>query len=83
MELLGAKVHPVTSGTRTLKDAVNACMREWTKRMEDSLYVLGSVNIPMELLPPPTQATTAAGSFPSFSRICPLAHRRRPAGHGM
>ena len=43
MELLGARVHPVTSGTRTLKDAVNACMREWTNRMEDSLYVLGSV----------------------------------------
>ena len=43
MELLGAKVHPVTSGTRTLKDAVNACMREWTNRVEDTLYVLGSV----------------------------------------
>ncbi len=43
MELLGAKVHPVTSGTRTLKDAVNACMREWTGRVEDTLYVLGSV----------------------------------------
>lgn len=43
MELLGAKVHPVTSGTMTLKDAVNATMREWTTRMEDTLYVLGSV----------------------------------------
>lgn len=43
MELLGAKVHPVTTGTRTLKDAVNACMREWTNRVEDTLYVLGSV----------------------------------------
>ncbi|MFZ3129721.1 MAG: tryptophan synthase subunit beta, partial [Desulfosporosinus sp.] len=43
MELLGAKVHPVTSGTMTLKDAVNETMREWTTRMEDTLYVLGSV----------------------------------------
>ena len=43
MELLGAKVHPVTTGTMTLKDAVNETMREWTKRVEDTLYVLGSV----------------------------------------
>ena len=43
MELLGAKVHAVTSGTATLKDAVNETMREWTKRMDDTLYVLGSV----------------------------------------
>ena len=43
MELLGAKVHPVTSGTMTLKDAVNECMREWTRRVDDTLYVLGSV----------------------------------------
>ena len=43
MELLGAKVHPVTSGTQTLKDAVNECMREWTNRISDTHYVLGSV----------------------------------------
>lgn len=43
MELLGAKVHPVTSGTMTLKDAVNEAMREWTNRCDDTLYVLGSV----------------------------------------
>ena len=43
MELLGAKVHPVESGTATLKDAVNECMREWTRRVDDTLYVLGSV----------------------------------------
>lgn len=43
MELLGAKVHPVTSGTMTLKDAVNETMREWTSRVDDTLYVLGSV----------------------------------------
>lgn len=43
MELLGAKVHAVTSGTMTLKDAVNETMREWTRRVDDTLYVLGSV----------------------------------------
>lgn len=43
MELLGAKVHPVTSGTRVLKDAVNETLREWTKRVSDTHYVIGSV----------------------------------------
>ncbi|MCR5488331.1 MAG: tryptophan synthase subunit beta [Lachnospiraceae bacterium] len=43
MELLGAKVHPVTSGTETLKDAVNETMREWTARIDDTHYCLGSV----------------------------------------
>jgi len=43
MELLGAKVHPVTSGTMTLKDAVNETMREWVSRINDTHYVLGSV----------------------------------------
>lgn len=43
MELLGAKVHPVTTGTQTLKDAVNEAMREWVSRVDDTLYVLGSV----------------------------------------
>ena len=43
MELLGAKVHPVTSGTQTLKDAVNETLREWTNRISDTHYVIGSV----------------------------------------
>lgn len=43
MELLGAKVHAVTSGTMTLKDAVNETMREWASRVADTHYVLGSV----------------------------------------
>lgn len=43
MELLGAKVHPVTTGTMTLKDAINEAMREWTRRVDDTLYVIGSV----------------------------------------
>ncbi|QKN24280.1 MULTISPECIES: tryptophan synthase subunit beta [Caproicibacterium] len=43
MELLGAKVHPVTTGTGTLKDAVNEAMRNWTTRVDDTAYVIGSV----------------------------------------
>jgi len=43
MRLLGARVHTVTSGTMTLKDAVNDTMREWTRRISDTHYVLGSV----------------------------------------
>lgn len=43
MRLLGAKVHAVTSGTQTLKDAVNETMREWSSRVSDTHYVLGSV----------------------------------------
>lgn len=43
MKLLGAKVHSVTSGTMTLKDAVNETMREWVSRIYDTHYVLGSV----------------------------------------
>lgn len=43
MKLLGAQVHPVTSGTATLKDAVSETMREWTNRIDDTHYVLGSV----------------------------------------
>lgn len=43
MELLGAKVNKVKTGTRTLKDAVNEAMREWVSRIHDTHYVLGSV----------------------------------------
>lgn len=42
MELLGAKVHPVKTGTRTLKDAVNDAFREWIARIDDTNYVIGS-----------------------------------------
>lgn len=43
MRLLGAQVHSVTTGTGTLKDAVSEAMREWTKRIDDTHYLLGSV----------------------------------------
>lgn len=42
MTLLGAKVHAVTTGTQVLKDAVNATFQDWTKRIDDTFYVLGS-----------------------------------------
>ncbi|WP_125714570.1 tryptophan synthase subunit beta [Companilactobacillus kedongensis] len=42
MELLGAKVHPVTTGSMVLKDAVNATLQAWTQRVDDTFYVLGS-----------------------------------------
>lgn len=43
MTLLGAKVNSVSSGTKTLKDAVNEAMREWVSRIDDTFYVFGSV----------------------------------------
>jgi len=43
MELLGAKVNAVTTGTQTLKDAVNDAMKEWAGRVDDTHYCLGSV----------------------------------------
>ena len=42
MELLGAKVIPVTTGTGTLKDAVSEAMRDWATNVENTFYVLGS-----------------------------------------
>jgi tryptophan synthase beta chain len=42
MRLLGATVHPVTSGTQTLKDATNEAFRQWAARVEDTFYVIGS-----------------------------------------
>ncbi len=43
MELLGTKVHPVDTGTATLKDAVNEALREWTRKVSDTHYLIGSV----------------------------------------
>lgn len=43
MQFLGAKIHPVTSGTATLKDAMSAAMRAWVARVDDTFYVIGSV----------------------------------------
>lgn len=43
MELLGARVHPVESGTRTLKDATNEAIRDWVANVHDTHYIIGSV----------------------------------------
>jgi len=43
MEQLGAEVVPVTDGSKTLKDAINACLRDWVESMADTHYVLGTV----------------------------------------
>jgi tryptophan synthase beta chain len=43
MELLGARVHAVKTGTRTLKDATNEAFRQWTAQVDDAFYVIGSV----------------------------------------
>jgi tryptophan synthase beta chain len=43
MKLLGAKVHPVSSGTATLKDAMNQALRDWVTNVRDTHYIIGSV----------------------------------------
>ena len=43
MKLLGAEVFPVTSGTKTLKDAMNEAMRDWVTNVDDTHYIIGSV----------------------------------------
>ncbi|MDX1434930.1 MAG: tryptophan synthase subunit beta, partial [Gammaproteobacteria bacterium] len=43
MELLGARVRPVTSGSRTLKDALNEAMRDWVTNVDDTYYIIGTV----------------------------------------
>src|SRR5438093_6316101 len=43
MKLLGAEVHPVRSGTATLKDAMNEAMRDWVTNVRDTYYLIGSV----------------------------------------
>jgi len=43
MKMLGAKVHPVESGSKTLKDAINEALRDWVTNVEDTYYLLGSV----------------------------------------
>ena len=43
MELLGAKVHPVESGSKTLKDAINEAIRDWIANVKDTYYLIGSV----------------------------------------
>jgi len=46
MKMLGAEVVPVTSGTRTLKDALNEAMRDWVTHVDDTFYIIGTVACP-------------------------------------
>lgn len=43
MKLLGAEVHAVESGTRTLKDAMNDAMRDWVSYVDETFYIIGTV----------------------------------------
>jgi tryptophan synthase beta chain len=43
MKLLGAEVHPVNSGSKTLKDAINEALRDWVTNVQDTYYLIGSV----------------------------------------
>ncbi len=59
MKLLGAKVVPVTSGSRTLKDALNEAMRDWVSNVDDTFYIIGTAAGPH---PYPTCAISTASS---------------------
>ena len=47
MRLLGAKIHPVTSGSSTLKDAMNEALRYWVSKAETHFYIIGTVAGPI------------------------------------
>jgi tryptophan synthase beta chain len=74
MELLGAKVHAVETGTQTLKDAVNEAMREWVSRVDDTHYVLGSVMGPH---PFPTMVRDFQAVISAEARAQILEHEGR------
>jgi tryptophan synthase beta chain len=71
MELLGAKVHPVTCGSRTLKDAINEAMRDWVTNVRTTYYCIGSVMGPH---PYPTLVR-------DFQRIIGVEARRQILEH--
>lgn len=78
MRLMGAEVHGVDSGTGTLKDAVSECMREWTNRIADTHYLLGSCMGPIPSRPScvTSKASSATRSSISAARRkegCPIA----------
>jgi len=62
MHLLGAKVVPVESGSRTLKDALNEAMRDWVTNVENTFYIIGTV--------------AAATHYPATGARLPERHRR-------
>ena len=78
MKLLGAEVRPVTSGSRTLRDAVNEAMRDWMSSVGDTHYILGSVVGPH---PFPQIARLSIGHWPRDDRAVDRTDRS-PAEHG-
>ena len=70
MELLGAKVHAVTSGSRVLKDAVNEAMREWVSRVDDTHYVIGSTMGPVISKEARQQILEREGKLPAAVLAC-------------
>ena len=81
MELLGAKVHAVTSGSRVLKDAVNEAMREWVSRVDDTHYVIGSTMGPHPF-PMMVRDFQAVISEEARQQILEKEGRRRIERHG-
>ncbi len=85
MRLLGAEVVPVSSGSRTLKDAMNEALRDWVTNVEDTFYIIGSVAGPTPTLPSCaiSRASSAMRREPRFRRRragCPTFWWRRWAG---
>ena len=69
MKLLGAEVRPVTSGSRTLKDAINEAIRDWVTNVRDTHYLLGSRGRPAPL--PDDGARLPVGHRPGGARADP------------
>ena len=82
MELLGAKVNAVTTGTMTLKDAVNEAMREWVSRVDDTHYVLGSVMGPHPVPDHPSAISRLSSAKRQESRSSKKKENsRKPSWH--
>ena len=78
MKLLGAEVRPVTSGSATLKDAMNEALRDWVTNVEDTFYLIGTVAGPH---PYPAMVRDFQSVIGDEVREQIMARRRPPAGH--
>ena len=82
MKLLGAEVRPVTSGSRTLRDAINEAMRDWMSSVETTHYILGSVVGPHPF--PRDRPRLSVGDRPRDDRaIAPAARPAARPGRGL
>ena len=77
MELLGAEVRPVASGTRTLKDATNEAIRDWVTNVRDTFYIIGSVVGPHPY-PMIVRDLQSAIGFEAMDQLERLEGRRSP-----